>query len=110
MKHWLTHDAGVTSIKMVSEILLLMASDGSNVPSLISKGCLSLMLDLKSAILSQSTETMLISREALLNLAQASAKLCIRTNPAILSDATLQGAAALIFKYLFDVKCHHELL
>jgi hypothetical protein len=51
LSHWLTKEAGVTSIKMVSETLLLLAHETSLGPIMVQKGVLGLILDLKSAIL-----------------------------------------------------------
>lgn len=110
MRHWATKEAGVTSIKMIAEGLLHIAMDASLIPILVQKGALGLILDLKSSVLDQSTESMLVSREALINLAQSAAKLCLRTNPTTLPESQQHGLSSLIFKYLLDDKSHHELL
>ena len=50
-RHWITHDAGVMTIKIFSESILNFAAATTQVPILVSKGCLDLILDLKSSIL-----------------------------------------------------------
>ena len=51
---------------------------------LVQKGAIGLILDLQSALVSQSTQAMTVVKEALINLAQLSARIMIRTNPAVI--------------------------
>ena len=84
LRKWLRQHAGVLSIRMVSEILLHLAELTPSRPMLVQKGAIGLILDLQSALVSQSTQAMTVVKEALINLAQLSARIMIRTNPAVI--------------------------
>jgi hypothetical protein len=53
---------------------------------------------------------MVMSKEAMINLSQAAAKMLIRTNPATRQDSQLIGLATMLVKYMLADDCHHELL
>ena len=95
---------------MVSEILLHFAYIQELGPILIQKGLLSLILDLQSSILNQSTEALILVKEALINLAQTGAKLMIKTNPTLVPNEHIEGVTHLIVRSLISDECHHELL
>ena len=69
LRKWLLTHAGVVTIKMVSELLLHFAYIQELGPTLVQKGLCSLILDLQSCILNQSTKAMNLVKEALTNLA-----------------------------------------
>ena len=67
-RKWMRQSAGVIALKMVSEILLHLGDLTVMRPMLVQKGVLGLIIDMQSAITSQSTSAMTSVREALLNL------------------------------------------
>lgn len=69
IRKWLRQHAGVVSIRMVSEILLHLGEATQLRPIMVQKGVLSLLVDLNSAVVAQSTTAMTIVKEALANLA-----------------------------------------
>ena len=77
---------------------------------LVQKGAIGLILDLQSALVSQSTQAMTVVKEALINLAQLSARIMIRTNPAVIPSDQCEALSSLLCKQLLTDECHHELL
>ena len=71
---------------MVSEILLILGDLQPSRPMLMQKGAFSLVLDLQSAVISQSTQSMTVVKECLINLAQLASRILIKVNPVLIPN------------------------
>lgn len=68
------------------------------------------MLDVRSAILNQTTADLLLAKEALINVAQGIAKMLIGTNPNLVKDVQKLDVIPVLVKTLTGDECHHGLL
>lgn len=111
LSQWIKFKAGVVTIKMVSEILLHLGSNPKNVRMLISYGVLTQLLNMKSSLINQSTQSLTPVKESLINIAQLGARMLIHTDPKLFKSHELDSICSLICRSLLsDDECHHELL
>ena len=96
--------AGIYVKHMVSEILLLIASNRSPnlVAQLVVHNMISFMFDLRQSILSETSKAHELAVEAEINVAQTIAKILISTNPVLIHSQHKSDSIRLMAKCLLS--------
>ena len=73
-------------------------------------GMIKFLLDLRSAVVNQTTLDLSVAKEAIINVAQGIAKMLIGTNPNLIRDVEKLDVIPVLVKTLLGDECHHGLL
>lgn len=92
---------------MITESLLLMAYEGSNVASMVSQGCIGFLLQIKTHLLQISTEKLPVCTIAMVNLSQCLAKLVIKTPPQLLQGQQNHNMLTCLVDLIDPETSHH---